>query len=417
MQQIKGEDWYAEELGAVRHVEVTFTDVDLSEATTAGAMFERCVFHNCRFNGSTHTDSAFIGCDFRRGDFFDATFVGCKMNGSVFDRCTLRPMTVTGGQWQGVTIRGTNLSALDLSGVDLREADLSLSNLTGSNLSHARLDSAVVRESDLSKADLRSASLAGVDLTAATLRGDPARPQRRRAPGRAPRGDGRAVRALVGRGAGACSPAARRRPTSRVPRRPRPRRARPGAASGRVTERAVVELVGPASPTALGVPQRDGARPDDPRWRFFGDDRARTFAWYPGLARVMIPFGCTPAPYYSPDPTCPDGQGFHHGIDIALPCGTPLRAGRAATVLDHGALGPAYGVNPVLLRVDGFDVVIGHTRKVSSGRVTGYGGARCSRGSPTAALPTAAISTSRCADPAAVSPTAVDPATLLALRP
>ena len=106
-------------------------------------------------------------------------------------------------------------------------------------------------------------------------------------------------------------------------------------------------------------------RPDDPRWRFFGNDRRpHTSPWYAGPARVMIPFGCTEAPYYSPDPSCRDGQGFHHGIDVALPCGTPLRAGRAATALAHGALGPAYGVNPVLLRVDGFDVVIGHTRRV-----------------------------------------------------
>ena len=107
------------------------------------------------------------------------------------------------------------------------------------------------------------------------------------------------------------------------------------------------------------------ARPADPRWRFFSSDRRRhTSPWYPGPARVMSPFGCTPAPYYSPDTSCPDGQGFHHGIDVALPCGTPLRAGRAAIVLDHDALGPAYGVNPVLLRVDGYDVVIGHTRRV-----------------------------------------------------
>ena len=110
------------------------------------------------------------------------------------------------------------------------------------------------------------------------------------------------------------------------------------------------------------------ALPSDPRWRFFGADRVpRTSPWYPGAHRVMIPFGCTPAPYYSPDPSCPDGHGFHHGIDVALPCGTPLRAGRAATVLDHGALGPAYGADPVLLRVDGLDVVIGHTRKVFVG--------------------------------------------------
>lgn len=78
----------------------------------------------------------------------------------------------------------------------------------------------------------------------------------------------------------------------------------------------------------------------------------------------MIGFGCTDAPYYSPDPSCRDGNGFHHGIVVAMPCGTPLRAGRPATVLADGALGSAYGDNPVLLRVDGYDIVIGHTRKV-----------------------------------------------------
>jgi murein DD-endopeptidase MepM/ murein hydrolase activator NlpD len=78
----------------------------------------------------------------------------------------------------------------------------------------------------------------------------------------------------------------------------------------------------------------------------------------------MIPFGCTPAPYYDPDPECPEGQGFHHGIDVAMPCGTPLLARRAADVLDNAGLGSAYGVDPVLLRVAGQDVVIGHTTRV-----------------------------------------------------
>jgi murein DD-endopeptidase MepM/ murein hydrolase activator NlpD len=76
------------------------------------------------------------------------------------------------------------------------------------------------------------------------------------------------------------------------------------------------------------------------------------------------PVRCTPAPYYDPDPSCPDGQGFHHGNDVAIPCGTELYAGRRARVLTNDALGPAYGENPVLLRVSGRDVVIGHTRRV-----------------------------------------------------
>lgn len=106
------------------------------------------------------------------------------------------------------------------------------------------------------------------------------------------------------------------------------------------------------------------SRPDL-RWVFFTEDRQRyTSPWFSGGHRVMIPFGCTPAPYYDPDPSCPDGQGFHHGVDVAIPCGTDLYAGRPARVLANDALGPAYGENPVLLRVRDRDLVIGHTRQV-----------------------------------------------------
>ena len=52
----RGDDWYGDDLGAARFVECTFTDVDLSEATTSGATFEQCTFHGGRFNASTHRD-------------------------------------------------------------------------------------------------------------------------------------------------------------------------------------------------------------------------------------------------------------------------------------------------------------------------------------------------------------------------
>jgi murein DD-endopeptidase MepM/ murein hydrolase activator NlpD len=84
----------------------------------------------------------------------------------------------------------------------------------------------------------------------------------------------------------------------------------------------------------------------------------------------MIPFGCTRAPYYSPDPRCTVGdqqRGFHHGIDIAMPCGTKLYAARKATVVTHVPLGSAYGSNPIVLHTDNWDLVIGHTRKVYVG--------------------------------------------------
>jgi hypothetical protein len=109
------------------------------------------------------------------------------------------------------------------------------------------------------------------------------------------------------------------------------------------------------------------AHAKDPRWDFWTDDK--TFyasPWFAGAHRIMVPYGCTEAPYYAHDPRCPGEQGFHHGIDIAMPCGTPLYAGKRVRVLDHSSLGPAYGENPVLLRNRklGWDLVIGHTRKV-----------------------------------------------------
>ena len=105
----------------------------------------------------------------------------------------------------------------------------------------------------------------------------------------------------------------------------------------------------------------------DPDWVFYTSDKHHyTSPWYAGAHRIMVPFGCTVAPYYDPDPRCPHREGFHHGIDVAVACGTKLYAGRRAKVVDHSSLGPAYGSNPVLLRNRklGWDLVIGHTRKV-----------------------------------------------------
>jgi murein DD-endopeptidase MepM/ murein hydrolase activator NlpD len=100
---------------------------------------------------------------------------------------------------------------------------------------------------------------------------------------------------------------------------------------------------------------------------FYSHDHTRyTSPWFAGAHRIMVPFGCTRAPYYSPDPRCRHHHGFHHGIDVAMRCGTPLYAAVRLRVVSHETLGPAYGDNPVRLRNRrrGFDLVIGHTRKV-----------------------------------------------------
>ncbi|WP_395694295.1 M23 family metallopeptidase [Nocardioides sp.] len=119
---------------------------------------------------------------------------------------------------------------------------------------------------------------------------------------------------------------------------------------------------------AVLVPALTGpARAGDPRWVFYTHDTTRySSPWFAGAHRIMVPFGCTRAPYYSPDPRCAHGHGFHQGIDVAMRCGTPLYAGLRLRVVSNATLGPAYGDNPVLLRSrrHHLDLVVGHTRRV-----------------------------------------------------
>lgn len=118
---------------------------------------------------------------------------------------------------------------------------------------------------------------------------------------------------------------------------------------------------------------------------FTSDRRLYTSPWFAGEHRIMLPFGCSPAPYYDPDPRCPAGQGRHHGIDVAMPCGTPLYAGLGGEILDAGAsgtLGPAYGGSAFLIRDRdrGVDIVLGHAERllVPSG-ITVRAGAEAAR--------------------------------------
>jgi murein DD-endopeptidase MepM/ murein hydrolase activator NlpD len=116
-----------------------------------------------------------------------------------------------------------------------------------------------------------------------------------------------------------------------------------------------------ANPTTAGSPTEK----PDPRWRFYTDDAARhTSPWFEGSHRVMIGYGCNSAPWYAHDPRCPGRQGFHHGIDVAMPCGTPLLSGVDGVVVDPsapGSPGAAYGVHPFRIRTGDHDILVGHT--------------------------------------------------------
>jgi murein DD-endopeptidase MepM/ murein hydrolase activator NlpD len=87
--------------------------------------------------------------------------------------------------------------------------------------------------------------------------------------------------------------------------------------------------------------------------------------WYDGAWQEMIPFGCTRAPYYPRDASCPRARpGKHHGIDMYMPCGTRLRSAVTGRVVRQPDLGPAYGRYGLKIRSGRFDYVIGHARRL-----------------------------------------------------
>ena len=122
---------------------------------------------------------------------------------------------------------------------------------------------------------------------------------------------------------------------------------------------------------SFGAESASGARTSAPAGdRFYVKDKHRYHSpWYAGRHRKMIPYGCTRAPYYPPSDRCKKDRGFHHGLDIAMPCGNRLTAGLAGRVVRRssaGALGPADWRHAFRLRNHrrDIDIVIGHVRKV-----------------------------------------------------
>lgn len=101
--------------------------------------------------------------------------------------------------------------------------------------------------------------------------------------------------------------------------------------------------------------------------RFWTDDhRCYTSAWFAGTHRIMIGFGCNHSPWYDPSPDCPGRQGIHHGIDIDMPVGTPIRSAVEGTVLVRpSTIGRAYGEYGLVVRSNGRDIVLGHMSELS----------------------------------------------------
>ena len=170
-QTVADADWYARELSNETHERVLFADIDLTEATLTGMVFNECTFRRVQFNCSVHRDGAFVNCTFTNCSFFETSFTGCKLLGSTFDRCTFDLMRVNGGNWAHAGLAGADLRKASFEGVRMREADLTGARCQGAVLRECDLTSAWLNGAVLTECDLRGSELAGIEPESVSLRG------------------------------------------------------------------------------------------------------------------------------------------------------------------------------------------------------------------------------------------------------
>ncbi len=161
-------DWYGEDISGKAHTRVAFVDLDMTEVTNNGSVFDECTFRGGRFNVSTHTDAAFLNCT--ACSFFDATFERCKMVGSTFDRCNFSMMKAIGGNWSFVGLPGAHLGNASFDGTNMREVDLVCTDFTGGKLINAELTGTWFHHANLSGCDLRGSNLISVDPATTELK-------------------------------------------------------------------------------------------------------------------------------------------------------------------------------------------------------------------------------------------------------
>ena len=111
------------------------SEVDFSNLTVEGAIFENVDLTSSSFADSQLTDVKFIGCDLTSVDFTRATLTECQFNESILN----------GTDFSYATVNYCGFSDADLAGAIVMEADLSNSDFSMSeNLNASRFDDTTI---------------------------------------------------------------------------------------------------------------------------------------------------------------------------------------------------------------------------------------------------------------------------------
>ena len=111
------------------------TEIDFSNSSIEGAVFNNVDLTSSSFADSQLTDIKFINCDLTSADFTRSNIVECSFNESVLN----------GTDFSYSTLDYCNFNESDMAGAILREANLSNSDLSSSeNLNACRFDDGTV---------------------------------------------------------------------------------------------------------------------------------------------------------------------------------------------------------------------------------------------------------------------------------
>ncbi len=120
---------------AVKGQAVDMSELDFSNITIEGAIFDNVDLTSSSFADSQLTDVKFNGCDMTSVDFTRSTLTECNFNESFLN----------GTDFSYATVHYCGFPDADLAGAIVREADLSNSDFTMSqNLNASRFDDTTV---------------------------------------------------------------------------------------------------------------------------------------------------------------------------------------------------------------------------------------------------------------------------------
>ncbi|MGH6808048.1 MAG: pentapeptide repeat-containing protein [Ensifer adhaerens] len=167
---LAGADWYGLDISDRNDSRTLFSDLDMTEATSAGAVFKECTFRRAKFNCSRHEGSAFINCTFVGCNFYDVIFNDCKFVGSMFDGCKFDATRVKGGNWSFVGLPGADLRSAVFADTVMREADLTGARCEGGTMNGLDLSGSWLHSANFSGCDLRGSDISSIEPETVTLK-------------------------------------------------------------------------------------------------------------------------------------------------------------------------------------------------------------------------------------------------------